>query len=205
MQISNFYKKRFFSFFFLLDTEKFFIVNNFFFVTIFYIHLYKFLKYFLIINNLYIYTFLTNIYLFSFFNKILLNIFLKSIYLFCGFIYFHFYYKIGLGFRKKFSKIKKHFMIYVGGRHWAIFKSNFNDFHFNIRHKNILIFTQTKNSMNYYKSLIKCLRKESVFKIKGFFFKRIRIRKKIPRSIIFARRIKFSSVKLKLSKKQKLI
>jgi len=58
-----------------------------------------------------------------------------------------------------------------------MFKSNFNDFHFNIRQKNILIFTQTKNSMNYYKSLVKCLRRESVFKIKGFFLKELELEK----------------------------
>jgi hypothetical protein len=86
-----------------------------------------------------------------------------------------------------------------------MFKPKIQNFIFNIRARNIIIFTQNKSTLNYFKSLVKCLRKESLFKTKGFIFKRTLIRRRMPRSIIFARRIKIKKLKLKLSKKQKLI
>jgi len=65
--------------------------------------------------------------------------------------------------------------------------------------------TNSLNSLNYYSLITRYIRKESVFKTKGVMFKRAIIKRKIPRSILFARRIKFTIIKLKLSKKQKLV
>jgi hypothetical protein len=79
------------------------------------------------------------------------------------------------------------------------------NYFFNIRRRNIVIFSKTKSNFNFYLSILRCLRKESIFKTKGIMLKRSIIKRKIPRSILFARRIKFAKIKLKLSKKQKLV
>ena len=49
------------------------------------------------------------------------------------------------------------------------------------------------------------MRKETAFKTKGIMLSRVWVRKRIPRSILFARRVKYSILRLKLSKKQKFI
>jgi hypothetical protein len=47
------------------------------------------------------------------------------------------------------------------------------NFFFNIRKRNLLGFASNKNDLYYYSSIVRHLRKESVFKTKGIFFRRI--------------------------------
>jgi hypothetical protein len=67
------------------------------------------------------------------------------------------------------------------------------------------MFSNSKNRLFDPISSYRNARRELVFKIKGFYISRYRIRRRIARVWAFARRIKFKKVKLKLSKKQKFV
>lgn len=65
------------------------------------------------------------------------------------------------------------------------------------------MFCSTKKKL--YENIVKLkyMRRETVFKVKGIMtLNRIIFNRKISRSIIFARRVKFRKMKLKLTKKQ---
>jgi len=125
------------------------------------------------------------------------------LFVFCGFTYAKIFLKVGLGFRKKYSLSTNLYNLFVGRRKWVVFKLEPSSFFFNIRRRNIFIFCNSKKKL--YENLIKLkyMRKETVFKVKGIMsLNRIIFNRRISRSIIFARRVKFRKMKLKLTKKQ---
>jgi hypothetical protein len=79
-----------------------------------------------------------------------------------------------------------------------------SDFFFNVKRRSIYLFAENKFKLNFYLIHLKYLKKETIFKVKGIMiYNRFKIRKRASRAIIFARRVKFRKIKLKLTKKQK--
>lgn len=140
-------------------------------------------------------------YFFKFFS---IKFFKTFLFLFCGFSYAKIFLKVGLGFRKKYSLHTNLYNLFVGRRKWVTFKLEPSSFFFNIRRRNIFMFCNYKSSLYENIVRIKYMRKETVYKVKGIMsLNRIIFNRKISRSIIFARRVKFRKMKLKLTKKQK--
>lgn len=128
----------------------------------------------------------------------------KLLFLFCSFCYSKIFLKVGLGFRKKYYKKFNFLTLNVGVRKWAVFKTFPSTFFFNVRRRNIFMFSNTKRKLYFYLTHLKYLKKETIYKVKGIMpLNRIIFSKKISRSILFARRVKFKAMKLKLTKKQK--
>jgi len=127
------------------------------------------------------------------------------LFLYCNFVYAKIFLMVGLGFKKKYYDIFNFYCMDVGRRKWVIFKLEPVSFFFNLFRKNICILTNSKKNLNMTLLRLKCLRRETVFKVKGIMTNnRIIFSKKISRSILFARRVKFKKLKLKPTKKQKL-
>lgn len=116
---------------------------------------------------------------------------------------FHKYFKfltfVGLGFKKRMRRLKKHIYLFFGHRHWIIFKIPLYFSIYLIKRKSIIMYSETKSKMSEFLSSFKNFKKESMFKIKGLFDMRSRKR------WLFMRRIKVRGVRPKLSKKQKLL
>lgn len=75
---------------------------------------------------------------------------------------------------------------------------------FNVRRRSIFLFSNTKKNLYLYLNKLRVLRKETVYKYKGIMtLNRIIFEMKTSRSILFARRVKFKNIILKLTKKQK--
>ncbi len=115
------------------------------------------------------------------------------------FRWFKFVLFSGLGFKKKISKLKNFLYLYIGDRHWLVLKIPKNIFIFPFKKRNLIFFSNSKISLFYFNNLLKELKKESVFKVKGFLDVRTK------RRWLFVRRLKIKGLKTKLSKKQKLI
>lgn len=93
-------------------------MNKFFYIIFFNDFFYDFIKFFIIVRNFFIYTtFYNSRILIAVLQRFQINLYLKINYLMSGFVYYKFFFKIGLGFRKKFYITEEFFIIYVGGRH----------------------------------------------------------------------------------------
>ncbi len=143
-----------------------------------------------------------------FFKTLKLIIFkINKIFLFsyCGFLYSKIFLMVGLGFKKKYFDLFNSYCMDIGRRKWVIFKLEPSGFFFNLFRKNICILTSSKKKLSDTMLKLKGLRNETVYKTKGIFTRnRIIFSRKISRSVLFARRIKFKKLKLKPTKKQKL-
>lgn len=95
--------------------------------------------------------------------------------------------------------------LYIGNRHRLAYTFKPESFLFVFKRSNILIFSNSKNSIYLPLLQFRSIKKELVFKVKGFFINRVRIKRRIARMWAFARRVKFKKVKVKLSKKQKFV
>ena len=136
----------------------------------------------------------------NFFAKL---IFFKFLYYYCEFLKFNIFLTIGLGFRKKNKKKYKTFYMNVGSGKWAAIR-NRPGYFFNNKKRSIYFLTDSKSLLKERLNGIKYLKKEVQYKTKGvMIFNRLWVRKHVPRSILFARRIKFNNIKIKLTKKQK--
>ena len=137
------------------------------------------------------------------FNKIIFTIFFSKNF-FRKFIYI---ISVGLGFRKRrrILRGKKMLELYIGNRHRLAYTFEKESFLFVFKRSNILIFSNSKNSIYLPLLQFRSIKKELVFKIKGFFINRVKIKRRIARMWAFARRVKFKKVKVKLSKKQKFV
>jgi len=127
-------------------------------------------------NNIFLFVLIQNF--FNHFIKMLLFRVLSStiyenILSIVEFLRYRYFLKIGLSFKKKYFKKLGFFTIFIGHRHWVLFKLPLNNFYFNIRRKNIVMFMRTKNLLNYFICLTRYLRKETVFKTKGIMFSRV--------------------------------
>lgn len=144
-------------------------------------------------------------FIISYIIKTLFNKFNKSfLFTFCNHVYSKIFLKVGLGFRKKCSRSTSIYNMFVGRRKWASFILQPNSYFFNVRRKNIFLFCNSKKKLYENIVKIKYMRRETVYKVKGIMsLNRIRFKKRISRSIVFARRVKFRKMKLKLTKKQK--
>lgn len=128
----------------------------------------------------------------------------KLLFIFCSFCYSKIFLKVGLGFRKKYYRKFNFLTLNIGIRKWTVFKTFPSTFFFNVRRRNIFMFSNTKKKLYFYLVHLKYLKKETIYKVKGIMtLNRIIFNKKISRSILFARRVKFKAMKLKLTKKQK--
>ena len=114
------------------------------------------------------------------------------------FKWFKFSLFMGLGYKKKISKLNNFLYLYIGDRHWLLLPLN-NFFIFTLRRRNLIMFSKSKTLLYYFNNLLKELKKKNIFKIKGFLDVRTR------RRWIVVRRLKIRGVIIKLSKKQKLI
>lgn len=142
-------------------------------------------------------------YVKNLFNKLFISIFFSKSF-FHRFVYI---ISVGLGFRRRRRNLrgKKMLELYIGNRHRLAFTFDSKSFLFVFKRSNILIFSNSKNAISLPLLQFRSMRKELVFKIKGFFINRVRIRKRMARTWAFARRVKFKKVKTKLSKKQKFV
>lgn len=155
-----------------------------------------------------------NNFIFILFKKIKINKFffyeykklLKNlIFLFCGFSYSKVFMKVGLGFRKKYCYTRNVMLFNIVKRKIVFFKPTFNSFFLHIRRRNIFVYSNSKRKLFGYIIRFKSLRKETIYKFKGIFTGvRVRFFKKMTKCVLFARRIKFKKLKLKLTRKQKL-
>lgn len=127
------------------------------------------------------------------------------IFLFCGFSYFKTFMKVGLGFRKKYCYTHDTMLFNIVKRKIVFFKPTSNSFFLHIRRRNIFVYSNSKRKLFNYIIRFKSLRKETIYKFKGIFTSvRVRFFKKMTKCVLFARRIKFKKLKLKLTRKQKL-
>lgn len=148
--------------------------------------------------------FINNVFLLKYVNIKNKKLRKTLLFLFCGFTYAKIFLKVGLGFRKKFSKKFNLYNLSVGRRKWVVFSPMPTSFFFNVRRRNIFLFCNSKKKLYWYITHLRYMRKETVFKVKGIMtLNRIKFNRRISRSIIFARRVKFRKMKLKLTKKQK--
>ena len=137
------------------------------------------------------------------FNKIVFTMFFSKSF-FRKFIYI---ISVGLGFRKRrrILRGKKMLELYIGNRHRLAYTFGSESFLFVFKRSNILIFSNSKHSIYLPLLQFRSIKKELVFKVKGFFINRVKIKRRIARMSAFARRVKFRKVKVKLSKKQKFV
>ena len=135
------------------------------------------------------------------YKKILRNL----MFLFCGFCYSKVFMKVGLGFRKKYCYKADTMLFNIVKRKIVFFKPTKNSFFLHIRRRNIFVYSNTKRKLFNYIIRFKSLRKETIYKFKGIFTNvRVRFFRKMTKCVLFARRIKFKKLKLKLTRKQKL-
>lgn len=140
------------------------------------------------------------LYITNFFVKL---IFFKFLYYYCEFLKFNIFLTIGLGFRKKNMKRVKAMFLNVGSGKWALVH-NRPGYFFNNKRRSIYFLTDSKELLKQNLNGIRYLRKEVQYKTKGVMvFNRLWVKRHVPRSILFARRIKFYGIKIKLTKKQK--
>lgn len=203
--LKSFKKKKFEILIFFLENKSFFLSSKNFKLSIFLQSLKKFFDLYFIKdykNVFWISIVDENSFLFmsNFFAKL---VFFKFLYYYCEFLKFNVFLTIGLGFRKKRSKRLKGYFMNVGSGKWAIVRGKPSYF-FNSKRRSIYFLTDSKIVLKSRLSTIKYLRKEVQYKTKGvMIFNRLWVKKHVPRSILFARRIKFYSLKIKLTKKQK--
>lgn len=134
-----------------------------------------------------------------------INIYKKNLFMYCGFSYAKVFMKVGLGFRKKYNRKNSIMFLNVVRRKIVVFKPPFNSFFLMVKRRSLYVFANTKRKLFYYIVKFKSMRKETIYKYKGIFTNvRVRMYKRLTKSILFARRIKIKRVKLKLNKKQKL-
>lgn len=115
----------------------------------------------------------------NFFNKLLFIIFFSKNF-FRKFIYI---ISVGLGFRKRRRVLrgKKMLELYIGNRHRLAYTFGNKSFLFVFKRSNIIIFSNSKNLIYLPLLQFRSMKKELVFKIKGFFINRVRIKKRIAR------------------------
>ena len=134
-----------------------------------------------------------------------LNFYKKNLFMYCGFSYAKVFMKVGLGFRKKYNRKNSIMFLNVVRRKIVVFKPPLNSFFLMVKRRSLYVFANTKRKLFYYIVKFKSMRKETIYKYKGIFTNvRVRMYKRLTKSILFARRIKIKKVKLKLNKKQKL-
>jgi len=120
----------------LLIMNKISIINHFFFIN-------YFISKFSIFNNV---LYIKNGFIFSYFKnfEVVINFvfFIKKklLLLFCNFLYSKIFLKVGLGFRKKYSKNMNLYILSIGRRYWVIIKSQPLCYFFNVRRRSIFFF-----------------------------------------------------------------
>jgi len=134
-----------------------------------------------------------------------LNYYKKNLFIYCGFSYAKVFMKVGLGFRKKYNRKNSIMFLNVVRRKIVVFKPPLNSFFLMVKRRSLYVFASTKRKLFHYIVKFKSMRKETIYKYKGIFTNvRVRMYKRLTKSILFARRIKIKKIKLKLNKKQKL-
>lgn len=116
-----------------------------------------------------------------------------------GFRWFRFVLFSGLGYKRRMFKRFKLIFVYIGDRHWILYKFGNNSFVGPHRRRNYVFFSNSKSFLRNDYNFFSSLRKQYVYKMKGFLDARVRGR------FLFVRRIRIAGVKTKLSKKQKLL
>jgi len=168
----NFFFIIFNNYFDLLFLNKFFIINNKKFINNYnyFFYLNKFLKYKDFLINLFINYFNYFFYLY-FFSKLI----------FCRFLHI---VSVGLGFRKKkkFKKKKKFLEFYIGNRHRLSYQLTKNFNILMLKRTSVIILSNSKNNIINLLKKFKSAKKEISFKIKGFFFNRVKISKIMART-----------------------
>jgi len=124
-----------------------------------------------------------NLY-FYFCNGILLKMFIILFYAKNYFYKYIYIISAGLGFKKRKRKIirgRRVLDLYIGNRHRLAYSLINKSFIFIFKRSNIIMFSNSKNTL--YSSILsyRNARKELVFKIKGFYMSRYRIRRRIAR------------------------
>lgn len=153
------------------------------------------------IKNNFLFVFIKN---YKFFYYLILNSKKKLLLSLCNFLYSKIFLKVGLGFRKKYSKNLGFYILSIGRRYLVLIKSLPSCYFFNIRRRSIFLFSNNKTNLYRHLNRLRILRKETVYKYKGIMtLNRIIFEIKVSRSILFARRVKFKTVILKLTKKQR--
>lgn len=136
----------------------------------------------------------------NFFAKL---VFFKFLFYYCEFLKFNVFLTIGLGFRKKGTRKFRAYYMNVGVGKWTVMRA-YPSYFFNTKRRSIFLLTDTKSILKRQLNGVKYLKKQVQFKTKGVMvFTRLWVRGHVPRSILFARRIKFYGIKIKLTKKQK--
>lgn len=121
---------------------------------------------------------------FIYFTFILLKIFIIIFY--CNNFFYKFIYIIsaGLGFKKRKRKHRRGrrvWDLYIGNRHRLAYNMPLKSYIFIFKRSNIILFSNSKNLL--YKPILcyRNARKELVFKIKGFYITRYKIKRRIAR------------------------
>ena len=162
---------------------------------------FNFFKKVLLVKNNYFFTYFKS---FKIFFSLVYSIKKKLLLIFCNFLYSKIFLKVGLGFRKKYSKNMNLYVLSIGRRYSVIMKSLPSCYFFNVRRRSIFFFSNSKKNLYFYLNRLRILRKETVYKYKGIMtLNRIIFEMKTSRSVLFARRVKFKNIILKLTKKQK--
>jgi len=121
------------------------------------------------------------------------------------FLYYKFYRYftfVGLGFKKRLfpTFMKDRFFLYFGHRHWIVFLIPKElIFFYLVKRKNIILFSKIKFLLQIFLANFKSFCKENFFKLKGVLDVRLK------RKWYFMRRVKIRGLKIKLSKKQKIL
>lgn len=203
--LKNLVVKKFDILIFFLENKKFFLSSKSFKLFVFLENVKKIFQYYFIKDHknmfwICIVDEVKFVFVANFFAKL---IFLKFLLYYCEFLRFNIFLSIGLGFRKKNSRKRKIYHMNVGSGKWAGLRGP-NAYFFNPRRRSIIFLTSAKSVLKNNLNGVKYLKKEVQYKTKGVMvFNRLWVKRHVPRSILFARRIKFHSLKIKLTKKQK--
>ena len=90
------------------------------------------------------------------------------------FSWFNFSLFLGLGYKRRVRN--RIIYIYIGDRHWLIIKLSKKAFFIPIKKRNIVTFSEKKKELHNLLVFFSNMKKESVFKLKGFI--RVRTKKR---------------------------
>lgn len=89
--------------------------------------------------------------------------------------------------------------MYIANRHWLGYRLQQNSLIVPVRRRNFIFFASAKAGLTKTYDFFSSLRKPYIYKTKGFLDTRVRAK------FLFVRRLRIRGLKLKLSKKQKML
>jgi hypothetical protein len=116
-----------------------------------------------------------------------------------GFRWYRFVLFSGLGYKRRLSKTHRIMFIYIADRHWLGYRLQQGSTIVGVRRRNFIFYAPAKAGIAKTYDFFTSLRKPNIYKTKGFLDTRVRAK------FLFVRRLKIRGLRIKLSKKQKML